>query len=272
MSAAATRGDCAPDAAGKAATTTKARAGVVSVARDSVLEAVGQCAARVWLASPFLSRRVAQALVDRAPKGEAVSRRLLTALTQRAVEAGVLDPQAVALLQASGWEVRSIPNLHAKAVLCDDREALIGSANLTEGGLGGGNLELGIWLPAQDVDAVTSHLEHWWCAACPVAPSDLENASRDFPPGPGRSPGGVVGRPLRLQDGARLRAAQRLRQPQAGSLWVKAVYHEGRNASPDWWVDQRWINDAHGRTPKGRSDTHSRGSPRANPDTSSGIS
>src|SRR4051794_13655234 len=115
--------------------TTSDRKGVVSVARDGILDAIGRSTQRIWLASPFLSRPISQALVDRAPKGETVQRRLLTAVTQRSVEAGVLDPEALGLLRASGWEVRSIPNLHAKALVCDAREALVGSANLTVGGL-----------------------------------------------------------------------------------------------------------------------------------------
>lgn len=251
MAAPATSHDSKSDASeGRRAT--KRRSGLVSVVQDDVLEAVGQCTARVWLASPFLSAAVAQAMADRAPKGKPVSRRLLTALTQRSVEAGVLDPGGLAILQTSGWDIRSIPNLHAKAILCDTREALIGSANLTQGGLGGGNLELGSWLPSEDVIGVTSYLKRWWSAAAPVGPVDVQRASRHFPQGARRSTGWVVGRPVKLNKGTKLKAARRLRRPEARKLWLKAVYHEGRNAPPDWWVHQPWINDAHGRTTDGK--------------------
>lgn len=227
------------------------RQAVVSVARDDVLAAVGRCTKRTWLASPFLSRPVAQALADRAPKGRDVDRRLLTALTQRSVEAGVLDPAALALLHEAGWAVRSIPNLHAKALVCDRREGLVGSANLTVGGLGGGNLELGRWLGPADVTAVAAYLTHWWANATPVEPRHLERASRAYRQRR-KKPGWAVGDPLSVDDSDRLGANQRLRSSPSGGLWLKAVHHAGRNAPPDWWVHQPWINDAHGRTPTGQ--------------------
>jgi hypothetical protein len=226
------------------------RKGVVSVAGDGVLAAVGRCTRRTWLASPFLSRPVAQALADRAPKGSKVDRRLLTALTQRSIEAGVLDPGAIALLRDAGWQVRSIPNLHAKALVCDRQEGLLGSANLTVGGLGGGNLELGRWLAPADVAAVARYLDDWWSRAAPVESRHLKRASRTYRQRR-KSRGWVVGEPLEVNDGERLQANERLRSAPTGGLWLKAVYHEGRDAPPDWWVHQQWINDAHGKTPDG---------------------
>jgi hypothetical protein len=226
------------------------RKGVVTVARDGVLEAVGRSTASIWLVSPFLSRPITTALIDRAPKGDGVERRFLTALTQRSVEAGVLDPEALALLEASGWELRSIPNLHAKAVVCDGREALIGSGNLTVGGLGGGNLELGSWLPTKDVSVVARHLDSWWSEAVVIDEQHLEQAS-SAQPKRARSSGWVVGHPLKVDEGDELRATRHLRERRdGGRWWLKAMYHETKD-SPDWWVRQPWINDAHGRTNDG---------------------
>lgn len=232
--------------------TASGRKGVVSVAQDDLLEAIGRSTTRVWLSSSFLSHAVAQAVVDRAPKGEAVDRRLLTALTQRSVEAGILDPHALELFRERGWQIRSIPNLHAKAALCDDHEALVGSANLTSGGLGGGNLELGVWLPAGDTRAVLRHLNDWWDKAADIEPVHLQRASRVYRPRGDHRDGWVVGEPLNVTEGERMRASRRLRSTRNGRFWLKAMYHEGRNAPPDWWVHQPWINDAHGRTTDGR--------------------
>jgi hypothetical protein len=240
------------------------RTGVVSVARNGILAAVGRCTKRTWLASPFLSRPVARALADRAPKGANVDRRLLTALTQRSVEAGVLDPSALILLHDAGWQIRSIPNLHAKALVCDRREGLVGSANLTVGGLGGGNLELGRWLGPADVATVAAYLERWWVSATPVEPRHLKRASRTYRQRQ-KKPGWVVGQPLGVEDAERLEANQRLRRAPTGGLWLKAVYHEGRDAPPDWWVRQPWINDAHGKTPNGRIRYTKKGDPALRP-------
>lgn len=219
----------------------------MTVARDEVLDCVARSTESIWLSSPYLSAPIAEAINDRAPKGPGIERRLLTALTERSVRAGVLDVTALRLLRDAGWELRSIPNLHAKAVMADGREALIGSANLTIRGLGGGNLELGTWLPDTAIPDVRAQLAKWWAKADPIGEPELVRAEALLPYEV-EDEGWSVGQPVRVATGRSLQATHRLREASPGTgYWLKAMYHGGPAAPPDWWEHQRWINDAHGR-------------------------
>jgi hypothetical protein len=70
---------------------------------------------------------------------------------------GVSDVRTYYVARDAGWEVYILPTLHAKCYVFDD-ECVVGSANLTEAGIGNkasGNIELCRSYP---VDATT---EHW---------------------------------------------------------------------------------------------------------------
>jgi phosphatidylserine/phosphatidylglycerophosphate/cardiolipin synthase-like enzyme len=131
--------------------------------------ALRRAARSISIATPFLSRSVAGHLVRAADEGLAHRRRLLTALNDSAVAGGYLSIDAIEEFLAAQFEVRSLRNLHAKVLIVDSSWALIGSGNLTEGGVNGRNAELGIVLsPAQARDAERLYFRRWWRAAEPL--------------------------------------------------------------------------------------------------------
>jgi phosphatidylserine/phosphatidylglycerophosphate/cardiolipin synthase-like enzyme len=92
---------------------------LVTYARTELLAQVRQAKERVWLASPFLSRPVAEEIVAAVTESSAVERRLLTALVPDSVRTRVLDPAGLEALLDAGFELSSVPNLHAKLSLID---------------------------------------------------------------------------------------------------------------------------------------------------------
>src|SRR3954469_17135953 len=109
---------------------------LLPVARDELLSALVRARLVVRLASPFLSEEVAAAVAAEAQAGHAETLRLLTAVTERSVATGVLSARGLRLLLDASWEIRSIPNLHAKLALMDRAWGLLGSGNLTGSGIG----------------------------------------------------------------------------------------------------------------------------------------
>jgi hypothetical protein len=92
---------------------------LVTYARTELLARIRGAEQRVWLASPFLSKPVAEEIVIAVEESSASERRLLTALVAGSVQTRVLDPGALETLLDSGFELCSVPNLHAKLSLTD---------------------------------------------------------------------------------------------------------------------------------------------------------
>lgn len=91
------------------------------------------------------------------------------------VQVGALNPGALRLLKDEGWEIRSIRNLHAKLSIVDGFWGLVGSGNLTNAGLGStakGNVELGVTLSPEQIDAASSIYEGWWREADEITEGD----------------------------------------------------------------------------------------------------
>lgn len=201
------------------------------------------------VAAPFISHEVAKALANAASASQAQDLRLLTALTGRAVTAGVLDPEALRTLLNHGFAIRSIQNLHAKLSLVDARWGLVGSGNLTTRGLGAkgnGNIELGVELDERQVADARKIFRRWWRAAASVAPEDL-GAYEGLPRAPrSRAQQGPAHGPvLPVSAGSSLASARRRTRT---GLWLKALYHDTRRDRGAWWSKVTWISD--GRPPK----------------------
>src|SRR6476659_10794792 len=144
---------------------------LVTYARTELLARIRGAEARVWLASPFLSRPVAEEIVTVVEESSAGERRLLTALVAGSVQARVLDPGALEILLDSGFELCSVPNLHAKLSLIDTSWGLVGSGNLTNSGLGSesrANVELGVVLDAEQIATAADLFARWWDGADPI--------------------------------------------------------------------------------------------------------
>lgn len=214
----------------------------VTFAREELLAEVSGARDRVWLVSPFLTAPIAARVRDAAARASAGDLRLLTAMVPRSVQAGVLSTTGLSALLQAGFEIASIPNLHAKVCLVDADWGLVGSGNLTGTGLGGeegGNLELGVRLaPGQRVEAAELVAE-WWRKAEPVGLDLIESyaALPKFTSAPEQPP--PVGKPLQLVGSPALKsvlagiAASR-------SYWIKSNYHRPDDAQ--WW-HRNWISD-----------------------------
>lgn len=217
----------------------------VTLAREELLERMVAAEERVWLVSPFLTAPIAAQIRDAVREARAEDLRLLTALVPRSVQAGVLSTAGLSELLEAGFEIKSIPNLHAKVCLVDSDWGLVGSGNLTGTGLGGeegGNLELGIRLtPGQRVEA--AGLISGWCArAKPVGPDLIESfaALPKFTSVKNQPP--PVGQPLGLAGSSRLEdvLAEDVATAAARSYWIKSNHHRSDDAQ--WW-HRNWISD-----------------------------
>ncbi|HMO86705.1 MAG TPA: phospholipase D-like domain-containing protein [Lacipirellulaceae bacterium] len=100
------------------------------------------------IASPFLSVQACRR-VTTSPHLLSVRDKLrvylVTDLSLDNIVSGATDPEAIQLMFGAfpKFEMRFLPSLHAKVYACDDRVAVVTSANLTEGGLRC-NYELGV--------------------------------------------------------------------------------------------------------------------------------
>ena len=215
---------------------------LVTVASETLLWQLRHASRRVWLASPYISMMAAKRLVEATAAG-VHERRLLTAINEASVRAGVLSAKALLELQANGFEVASIENLHAKLSLVDSW-GMVGSGNLTAAGLGlesEGNLELGVGLDAAQCLGAAAIFARWWQRADPVPAAELERlASLPVQRPPGRD---VSRGPKLPLDGAEDLEAILAEDPATAAsrrYWIKANYH--RHDREDWW-NRGWISD-----------------------------
>lgn len=89
------------------------------------------------------------------------------------LEHGFVSAVAAKALLDSGFQIYGLQGLHAKLVVVGSW-AYVGSANLTERGLGGGNHELGVMLSDGDAEKACTYFNDWAKAAQPVNDSDVE--------------------------------------------------------------------------------------------------
>jgi hypothetical protein len=239
--------------------TPRPRSPLVQVAREPLLAAVRSAQRKVFIAAPFVSGDVAAALAKGALASTASERRFLTALTEGSVRSGFLNPRGLRKLMDSGFQIASIPNLHAKVALVDNRWGLVGSGNLTNSGLGGrktANVELGVGLTRSQIQEGWRIAEAWWDAASPVTAADLapyEQMARAR--GDRRRSGRRHGREFPAPEGTEV---EDIRRRRSTGLWLKMMYHDTRRNRREWWRNRRWISD--GRPPP--SDDHLVGGPR----------
>jgi hypothetical protein len=214
---------------------------LLTQARAELLAHIAAAQTEIQLTSPFLTKAVASDLRKHALNAAARNRRLITALDERAVLVGVLDPTGLRQLLGAGWDVRTIPNLHAKLSLIDDSWGLVGSGNLTSAGLGGGpsgsNVELGVVLSPPQITKARTLFAQWWDWATPVSLRELapyEDLARLTVPPERRLK--RLGRPLPAA------ASTASRKP--SGFWIKMM--NDRPGEAEWWRHRRWIPDRHG--------------------------
>jgi hypothetical protein len=203
----------------------------------------------VTLVSPFLSFDIAAAIADRATLSPATDLRMITAIDGELVGSAYLDVRGLRVLANAGFQLRSIPNLHAKVTLVDRAWCLVGSGNLTSSGLGGGaraNVELGVVLNQRLTKEADQLVEQWWSDAKEIEPAHLEVLEKQQVTRP-RGRGLVVGEPLPVPRDRVVEASRAVREPSRTTRqhWVKAMYYDEATDRPRWWTKATWINDRH---------------------------
>ena len=99
------------------------------------------------IAAPYITRQPIERLADRLRYPDSVRLDVLTSLDAPSMCNGAVDAAALAWLceRIPNANVRHLSNLHAKAYVADANVAIVGSANLTTGGLRR-NYELGVYI------------------------------------------------------------------------------------------------------------------------------
>jgi hypothetical protein len=219
---------------------------LVTFVRGELLQQIEAARERIWLASPYLSKPIAEYIVKSAAKSSASQRRLMTALVSGSVKVGVLDPEALRILQDAGFEITSRRNLHAKVSIVDSHWGLVGSGNLTNAGLGSterGNAELGVVLYSAQIEEAAAIFAGWWRNADPVSRQLIEQF--DALERIGRLPGEPVDYGLPVDPPQTDKLGQILAEDEVTAhsrrYWLKSAYHDPSN--PDWW-HRDWISDS----------------------------
>jgi hypothetical protein len=174
--------------------------------------------------------------------------RVVTKLDASSVAHGSLSTQGLRQLLDAGVKLRSLSNLHAKVFLSDQDFGLVGSANLTDPGLGGSggkaNIELGVLLDADQQRAATKCFDSWWDSASTITEADIkaiEEAAKKLP----ASVSAMVAEPESAGDAMQLveRANQLLAEAGGVKVWIKAVYG-GEAAADLQWEDGSWFSSS----------------------------
>ena len=133
------------------------------------------CVATPYLTAPGLSAFV-DALSEQAIDGS----RWLTSLTLQNAVSGATEPDAVLTLLRLGASVRTLASLHAKLYLLPTGSSqILGSANLTNGGLRA-NEEIVLWsTDVQLTSGATELFDRWWARARDVASAQAHELKRE---------------------------------------------------------------------------------------------
>lgn len=211
---------------------------------EALIDRVGRATDRVWLASPFVSDAFARAMCARLPARRKVDRRLIVALNGSGVESRTLSLPALRRLQAAGFALANVRNLHAKLSIIDSNWALVGSGNLTDAGQKATNVELGVVLDDVQLAQAERFFKTWWAESTPIELSDLREFSRwrkSLPPQQPKPPAPKHGSRLRTppHQGERKRTGS----SEPTQFWAKAFFNTPQLDDPEWWRTNKRVND-----------------------------
>jgi hypothetical protein len=224
-----------------------AASSLITDAGIHVEAAVAAATTQVLLASPYMGAGVL-AHFSHLAKMSSATWRVLTKLDAASVAYGSLSTQGLRQLLTAGVELRSLSNLHAKVFLADQAFGLVGSANLTNSGLGasGGkaNAELGVLLDATQRQAAATHFDTWWDGASLVTELDIkavEETAKQLPASVSAMvpDAGSIDQALPLVKSAN----QLLAEAGGVNLWVKAIYRDEMTADEPWG-DGSWFSSS----------------------------
>jgi hypothetical protein len=169
---------------------------------------------RIYLAAPFLGRNFGGWIASLAKSHREADKRVLVCWEEAMLKQGLVSAVATKALLDSGFQAYRLQGLHAKLVVVGSW-AYVGSANLTERGLGGSNHELGVVLSNGDAKKACTFFDVWTKAAQPVTDAEVERwANREHKKPPERHDKEVIAWPA---------AAKKMRRRPPNS-WKQSVH------------------------------------------------
>ena len=110
--------------------------------KNELLELVSKSKKSIKITSPFIKENICNELLGAKKKDTSLD--LITSFKLMNIYSGSLDISALENILNSNGVVRNFPKLHSKIYLFDDKEVIITSGNLTNGGLMS-NYEYGVY-------------------------------------------------------------------------------------------------------------------------------
>ncbi len=155
---------------------------IPSPCKDALAGIIDNVEAELHIVSPYVTQAGAALIRSRVgakTRRVSVDIHLLTDLNPLSVCQGSCDPEAILNLISSFRQARiyHLPRVHAKIVVADRAVAMIGSANLTEGGLEE-NYEYSIKVSSKEVATrIAQDVEEYSSLGAPMTPTLLESYS-----------------------------------------------------------------------------------------------
>lgn len=132
---------------------------------NDVAELLKHAQSDVWIVSPWIKYDALRCIPEFVLKQ--CNLKVISAATLRDFLEETSDIDAFQKLVDRGAHVRLINNLHAKVYVVDSKHAIITSANLTNAGLRA-NIEIGVYIADDQVEAVVTELGNWFAKAKPI--------------------------------------------------------------------------------------------------------
>ncbi len=101
--------------------------------KNELLELVASSEQSIKITSPFVKENICRELIG--VKKPTTEIELLTSFKLPSIYSGSLDLLALELIMSNNGKVKNFPKLHSKIYLFDEKQAVITSGNLTNGGL-----------------------------------------------------------------------------------------------------------------------------------------
>jgi hypothetical protein len=156
---------------------------IPSPCKDALAGMIDDAGAELHIVSPYITVAGATLIVSRGgaeTRRQSVDLKVLTDLNPLSVCQGSCDPQAILDLARSfrRASIHHLPRVHAKIVVVDRAVAMIGSANLTEGGIEE-NYEYSIKVSSQEVALrIVQDVEEYSALGAPITSNLLESYAK----------------------------------------------------------------------------------------------
>ena len=156
---------------------------IPSPCKDALARLVESVQGELHIVSPYITQAGTAFItsrIDGATRRQSIDVRLLTDLNPLSVCQGSCDPEAILDLTRSFrlTMIHHLPRVHAKIVVADRAAAMIGSANLTQGGIQE-NYEYNIKVSSQEVASrIAQDVEEYSSLGAPITTDLLESYAK----------------------------------------------------------------------------------------------